>query len=228
MLIVLSGKKQAGKNSIANFLAGEYLLQNGQITGYSLDKEKTELILSNDPAECNVKIYSFAQILKTLCVELFELRPEQVFGSDEDKNTLTGFKWEAMPLYSNLDFVTKTHNYLDKKGYMTAREFMQILGTDVMRKIYGPIWVNYLKRQIAQENMPLGIVCDCRFPNEVEAFKDEFIIRLTRAPFKDSHPGENALDNYPFVNVLDNANMTYEEQNYHVFQMVKGVLGWNE
>jgi len=228
MLIVLSGKKQAGKNSIANFLAGEYLRQKGQITGFSLDKEKTELVLSNEPQEINVKIYSFADALKVMCVEFFELRPEQVYGSDQDKNTMTPFKWEDMPLYSNFDIVSKNLQFLDKKGQMTAREFMQVLGTDIMRKIYGPIWVNFLKKQIAEENMDLGIICDCRFPNEVEAFKEDFVIRLTRAPFQDSHPGENALDNHPFQNVLDNANMTYEEQNYHVFQMVKEALGWEE
>lgn len=229
MLIALSGKKQAGKTSIANFLAGEYLRQKGQITGYVLDKETSTISLSNEPEECGVNIYSFANSLKMMCVNFFGLEPNQVFGTDADKNTLTHIKWENIPLYTPQDLKNTQINelpYFDKTGYMTAREFMQILGTDVMRRIYEPIWVNSLLSQIKEENFDLAIIADCRYPNEVEALKDHFIIRLTRAPFKDSHSGENALDNYSFENVLDNANMEYDEQNYHVYQMVKDKLGW--
>lgn len=228
MLIALSGKKQAGKTSIANFLAGEYLRQKGQISGYVLDKETSTLTLSNEPKECGVNIYSFAHNLKIMCVNFFGLEPQQVFGTDADKNTLTHIKWEDMPLYTNNQVKSEggVYQYINKTGNMTAREFMQILGTDIMRKIYEPIWVNSLLAQIKEENFDLAIIADCRYPNEVEALKDEFIIRLTRAPFQDTHSGENALDNYSFENILDNANMGYEEQNYYAYQMVKDKLGW--
>ena len=51
---------------------------------------------------------------------------------------------------------------LDKKRYMSPREFQQILGTDIVRKLDSNAWVSYLHEQ--EGNF---IISDCRFGNEM-------------------------------------------------------------
>ena len=53
-----------------------------------------------------------------------------------------------MPIAINSTLMKKIVKAADSKrsfawkaGPMTSREFMQFLGTDVMRKIYQPVWV---------------------------------------------------------------------------------------
>lgn len=98
---------------------------------------------------------------------------------------------------------------------MTSRELLQYFGTDVMRKMYENVWVDYAVKTITREKSNLAIVADVRFPNEVEAIKNAGgkVIRLTREFAEDSHSSENALDkeNYDWSNfdyVVNNTDMT--------------------
>lgn len=63
-----------------------------------------------------IKHYSFAGALKEICNGLFDLDNAQCYGTDQEKNTLTWFRWQDMPGYEG-----------DEEGRMTAREFMQFL-----------------------------------------------------------------------------------------------------
>ena len=101
-----------------------------------------------------------------------------------------------------------------REGEMTAREFMQFLGTDVMRKIHPNVWTNACLNKIKKEDSKLSIVADVRFPNEVEAINKAGgkVIRLERDVHQDKHDSETALDvdNYNHSNfwrVLDNRNI---------------------
>jgi hypothetical protein len=49
------------------------------------------------PSSSESKVYSFADSLKQVCVDVLGLRPEQCYGTDEQKNSLTQFKWEKLP-----------------------------------------------------------------------------------------------------------------------------------
>ena len=91
---------------------------------------------------------------------------------------------------------------------MTAREFMQFFGTDIMREMYEPIWVNGCIKKIQQEQSGLAIIADVRFPNEAEAIEQAGgkLVRLTRQVFEDSHSSEVALDDYPFTDYIENSN----------------------
>ena len=76
----------------------------------------------------------------------------------------------------------------------------------------------------------MAIVCDVRFPNEVEAIQKAGgkVLRLLRDVYEgqDQHSSETALDDYPlekFDWVLDNKELTVAEQNDAVFQLLKEI-----
>ena len=89
---------------------------------------------------------------------------------------------------------------------MTAREFMQFFGTDVMRKMYEPIWVKSCIKKIQQEQSELAIIADVRFPNEAKVIEEAggTVLRIKRNTKKDDHISESSLDNYTFTNYIEN------------------------
>ena len=149
-----------------------------------------------------IKLYSFADHLKWICVKLFDIPHECVWGTDEQKNQhQSHLLWQNMPCL-------EIFNNPNKRGPMTAREFMQFFGTDIMREMYEPIWVNACIKKIQQEQSGLAIIADVRFPNEAEAIEQAGgkLVRLTRQVFEDSHSSEVALDDYPFTDFIENSN----------------------
>jgi len=155
------------------------------------------------------KIYNFADPLKQdICINILGLSHEQCYGSDLDKNTLTHIQWGG--------------------HYLTAREVMQVVGTDILRTMYNNVWVNATINKIMREHLDLAIIADCRFPNEVESIKSAggLVIKLNRNPHNSDHASEIALDanNYPQSNfdlVLNNNIMTIDEQNNEVYNFLK-------
>lgn len=212
-ILGISGRKQSGKNTTANILHGTILKELGNIEDWSIGSNG-ELMVETDQgwgefditrkddafaeyAEYNmwpyVKLYSFADELKRICVELFCIPDECVYGTDEQKN-----KPQEHLLWENICD--------DRDGPMTAREFMQFFGTDICRKMYEPIWVNSCIRKIQKEQSGLAIIADVRFPNEAKAIEEAngTLIRLTRQVIEDNHSSEVALDDYPFTDYIDN------------------------
>lgn len=155
------------------------------------------------------KIYNFADPLKQdICINILGLSHEQCYGSDLDKNTLTHIQWGG--------------------HYLTAREVMQVVGTDILRTMYNNVWVNATINKIMREHLDWAIIADCRFPNEVESIKSAggLVIKLNRNPHNSDHASEIALDanNYPQSNfdlVLNNNIMTIDEQNNEVYNFLK-------
>lgn len=105
-----------------------------------------------------------------------------------------------------------------REGEMTAREFMQFFGTDIMRKIHINVWANACINKIIKEDSSLAIVADVRFPNEVEAINKAGgkVLRLERNIHDDKHDSETALDadNYDhsnFWHVFDNREIDIGE-----------------
>jgi len=163
-----------------------------------------------------IKNYSFADPLKVICHSLFGLTKEQCWGTDEQKNTPTALRWENMPGIlsdkTNINVIEEYLPLLDIKyhtpGPMTARELLQFFGTNIMRKMYAPVWVNATINKIKQEGSLRSVISDVRFPDEADAIKKAGgkLIKLTRSVSKDSHPSETALDNYTnFDYVIDNS-----------------------
>lgn len=235
MIIGFSGKKQSGKNTSGNFIASVFLTNMGIADSVRLnDRGEIEVsdLLGNksyagvfDPNKQvgtdyilkqvseklspQIKLYSFADPLKQdICVNMLGLEHEQCYGSDEAKNSPTSIKWEDMPCSND-----------KKSGFMTAREVMEFIGTDIFRKIKQNIWVDATINRINRDKSQLAIITDCRFPNEVASIKNAggIVVRLTRSPFTSAHLSENILnpENYDWSNfdyVLDNAEMSIYDQ----------------
>ena len=172
-----------------------------------------------------VKAYNFADSLKDMCINLFGFTYEQAYGTNDQKNQLQEhLLWENMPgVISKSDaFYLENGGHLPltihDPGPMTAREFMQFFGTDIMRKIHNNVWANACINKITKEGSDLAIIADVRFPNEVEAIKKVGgkVLRLERNVHEDDHDSETALDvdNYDhsnFWHVLDNREMTIQD-----------------
>jgi hypothetical protein len=161
----------------------------------------------------NTKIYNFADPLKNLCIDILGLEYRQCYGSDEDKNQLVNCYWDNKQL--------------------TAREVLQIVGTDMFRNMQNHVWSNATIRQILRDQPDIAIIADCRFPNEVTAIKNVggIVIKLSRNPHHSEHTSEIALDpdRYDqslFDLVIDNDNMTITEQNKAIYEFLhfRGIL----
>lgn len=160
------------------------------------------------------KIYNFADPLKQdICINILGLSSDQCYGSDDHKNTLTECYWDNKRL--------------------SAREVMQFVGTNVFRQMKQNVWASATINKIRNDDPPIAIIADCRFPNEVEAIKNAggLVIKLTRNPFNSDHESETALDpeNYPIENfslVVNNDSLSIKEQNEIIrnFLIKNGVL----
>lgn len=189
-ILALSGKKGGGKNTLASFISSYY---QRNIAGRGSKFEEL----------------SFADDIKSFCIDVLGLRRSQCYGSDEEKNTLTPYKWENTPMGANVG------------NYLTAREVMQIFGTECVRNWFGNVWAESTIRKIRRKALDFAIITDNRFPNETETVLGQsqgYIIRLTRSPHSgDTHVSETALDDFdwerPNCFVLDNAHMSIDEQN---------------
>lgn len=162
----------------------------------------------------SAKIYNFADPLKQdICINILGLTKEQCYGTDEQKNELVNCYWDNKQL--------------------SAREVMQMVGTDMFRAMQRNVWSDATIRKIVSEKPPLALVADCRFPNEVDAIKKAggLVIKLNRNPYNSNHASEIALDEHlynrsNFDLVIDNQNLSIDQQNQIIYDFLKnkGVL----
>ena len=203
-ILGFAGKKQSGKNTCCNFLQmlkfHEYgvcknasLNEQGQILVSDLFGEKvsgsdwipiteeyvdiSQLLESFRPC----KIYAFADVLKEFAVDVLGLEYNQVYGTNEEKNSPTHLLWENMPTGNN-------------KGPMTGREILQYFGSDICRKMYENIWFDACIRRIRKDKPELALISDVRFPNEIKGVQNEggVVFGLPRdiVNGKDTHSSE--------------------------------------
>lgn len=249
-IIGFSGRKQSGKNTCANVIIGWEMLSlgiarnfkitdSGQIWVSDILGEEVNAgifdVTSSDQSMVNflranldhfAKLYSFADLLKkSVCMDILGLTREQCYGTDEQKNTDTNISWSSLPFYDD-----KTEN-----KNMTAREVMQVVGTDFFRELYPNVWADATIRKIQENGPHIAIIADCRFPNEVEAIQNAGgkVVRLTRnSEDEDAHISETALDkeNFDwnkFDVIIKNDDMSVGEQNKKLYDQLKE-WGWLE
>ena len=239
-ILGFAGKKQSGKNTCCNFLQmlkfHEYgvcknasLNEQGQILVSDLFGEKvsgsdwiplteeyvdiSQLLESFRPC----KIYAFADVLKEFAVDVLGLEYNQVYGTNEEKNSPTHLLWENMPTGNN-------------KGPMTGREVLQYFGSDICRKMYENIWFDACIRRIRKDNPELALISDVRFPNEITGVQKEggIVFGLPRdiVNGKDTHSSEQvdlSLCDYilPEGNIDTTTKALYKiitENNIHPFR----------
>lgn len=254
-IVALCGKAQSGKTTLSNFLHGHEMKRHEVIEKFSIsqlgqlvvnatyydesgreydDMGILDLQQRNDEFYQYasrriwpfIRGYNFADSLKELCVMLFNIPPECVYGTDAQKNQIQEhLLWENMPgvitdtEFYNADmenkYVSMAKDVISKMtfhspGPMTAREFMQYLGTDIMRKIYEPVWVENCFRRIEEDAPEIAVIGDCRFLNEINyvKYKGGFVIRLTRSLHNSKHKSENDADSYEGYNgIIDTQNL---------------------
>lgn len=257
LILGISGKKQSGKSTVGNFILSLYLAKLNLCEKILMD-EDGQLIVSDFAGDASfegifnvndllykttdnriiqtlnflsskIKLYSFADILKNdICINILGLTYEQCYGTDDTKNSLTQIRWENMPGY-DISW-TRTSDY-DSSGFMTARQVMQFIGTDIFRKMKNNVWVQSTLNKIIKEKPELAVITDCRFPNEVESIKnvDGKVIRLTRTPFESSHISETILDQdkydwSKFDFIIDNRETSLLEQFTQVKKLLEEIL----
>lgn len=193
--------------------------QSGKSTSGDYIKD---LIYSIEPTT-TVKTYSFADPLKRdICINLLGLTEQQCYGSDEDKNTVTTICWEDMLGYNG-----------NLKGFMTAREVMEYVGTKIFRKMKNDIWVTATLKKIQNDKPDIALLLDNRFPNEVDPILDigGYVVRLTRNPFNSISEPECALDpdKYDWTKfscIIDNYSCDIDQKNYLIkrFLIKQGII----
>jgi hypothetical protein len=277
IVLGVSGKKQSGKGSLTN-----YLLRNAQEL-FAPDPDAIARDMMGNPfPHIDAKQYSMADPLKKVCIEMLGLSHEQCYGTNEEKNSLTQYKWENMPFYHKYlkDAEEKNHKHkadilrqlnevnwqqkyahlpaserlrwwdqpevaeLRRKsnetpfkapvGYMTAREIIQTMGTEVLRQMHPDVHIQAFERIVLSEGFRVAICDDLRFPNEFHQIKamGGIVIRLTRCVFpEDTHVSETSLDQDKFDwklfdAVIDNKDLTVDETNVKAVEFLrnKGVL----
>lgn len=209
IIIAISGRKNAGKNTLATFLSDYYCKKY-----YTGTLNKSEVVF-----QC-----AFADKLKEFCMDTLGLEWRQCSGSDEDKSSPTKYLWDNTSDNLRWKFAKRYDSFVIKKrsGPMSGREVMQVFGTELIRETFGNVWAKATIRGIKRKGKSLSIIDDNRFPNEIDVVLSEprgHIIRLMRSPFgmKDGHASESSLDHYEWNRercyVLDNRDMNIEEQN---------------
>lgn len=242
LTIIISGKKQSGKSSLAKYILTWYLNQKHSVVNkWTLDSkdqvcENGEIYLDIDNSNSeaskslarlySVQIFGFADPLKKFCIDTLGLSYRQCYGSDQDKNSPTHIVWETIPAEVRADFCKKAKKL--PTGNMTVREVLQVFGTNICRKMDPACWARSTYSVIGERKNQLSIICDARFPNEITMGTENGAkaIRLQRKLFDDTIESEVALDGFPsgeYDLVVDNQNMTRQEKEKYVSQYL---LNW--
>ena len=139
------GKKGVGKNYVANVVSR---------------------VISGEEGPGSVEQGALADPIKDFLSSVLEVEDSWLRGTDAEKNTLTKYYWEGLP-----EYIREAN--LGKVGSMTARELMQVFGTEVCRRCFGDdVWTRALRRRIDRSRASWFLVTDVRFPNELEAIKE--------------------------------------------------------
>jgi len=261
-IIAFAGKKQSGKNTCCNFITALKLIENGvckssrinedgeiEVTDIFGESGNKKWMLFKKPyvnapqvlKDLNkVRIYGFADALKDLVIDIFNLPREKVYGSDADKMTETYLRWENMPgVVTNkklFDSITKKclgpnmpkshqdENFLlvyHEPGPMAIRDILQFVGTEIFRKMYQPVWLEVLFRRIKEDNPELALIYDARFDNELISVDRAggIVVGLKKDIFKskDLHKSEEINFNLCHK-VVENGSMTFDEQFRAVYE----------
>lgn len=255
-IIAFFGSKGSGKTSAGLFVYGAYMHSLKLIEGGYCVKEDglhiTDLFGDHeyfcgrfDPYRNNptmkeflannidpyIKLYSFADDLKSFCINILGLKWEQCYGTNEEKDSLTHLKWQDMPnivtelnANKNEDIFCPKPMVFYKSGQMTGREVMQYFGTNIVRKMYGPAWAKSTIRRIKEEQPILAVITDGRFQDELDEVKSAGgkCIKLLRHPFEDEHDSEKiSIKDEDFDAIIDNSKMTLDEQNDELIKVLE-------
>lgn len=245
IIIAVSGKKQSGKSSLCEYFKYSYAIK-GTLCRV-IQKNNGDIEIPFEPDQYSesyhdrlrqIKVYNFADKLKEILVDVFGLSNDQVYGTDEQKNTFTNIKWDTMSNEIRIKYSNKNDSSflpILRNGYMTAREVMQVYGTDICRKMFfDTIWVDACLRKIEKENPKIALIADMRFRSELSPIISAggYIIRLAKKVSEDNHESEIDLDCVDWTAfgskacVIINDDMTINQKNkaaiYYFNEIING------
>lgn len=145
-IIGLLGKAGSGKTTCARYLADRY----------------------------GARTFSFAEPLKYMAIDIMAFSPDQVWGSQENKDRV------------------------DHRYGMSFRHFAQCLGSSARTHLGDNIWVNATLDKIKRCGEQLCVVDDVRYPNESKAIYEMggHVIKLIclDLPGESDHESEISVD----------------------------------
>lgn len=245
------GRKRSGKDSAANYFVGRLLVKNEIIERFDIDDDGLLLVNNHTPdgqtgmgvldlqrrdpgfvAFCSemiwpiVRTYHFADELKMICMNLYDLTPDQCYGSSEDKESESRLTWGDFSSFIKKNQIPKGKSAEDK---LTAREVLQTV-SDILKKIKSTCWSDCVLEAIKNNYSTYSIIADVRYDFEVKAIKDAGgkVIAFNRTISQDEHASElglDGVDNSLFDAIIDNQNMTIQEKNNELDRILQS-WGW--
>ena len=157
-----------------------------------------------------VRRVSFADKLKTVCMDMFGLSSEQCYGTKKQKETV------------------------DPRYGRTPREIMQEVG-DKMRQIVPSIWVDTLFYSTIPQEVAKGYDClvisDVRYPNEADKIHEVggVVVKVVRdaggVDVGTSHPSETSMLDYTGYDFLIENNSSFEDYFKKIDTMMEEIDG---
>ena len=237
IIILIAGHKQGGKNTLANNIAADFLNHTMVRFGGYLYKVNAagDLIVEEEEygsqtlsietgiadestiMAFGIRSMAFATPLKQFCINVLGLTQEQCYGSDKEKDSYTTLDWQDQPFWTRVKYARSwaTHKaihwpfklFYPRLGSMTAREVMQVFGTDMIRRMLPLAWVDAGLRMAVSVPEKVVLITDCRFENEVTAadhiappLGTSYKVRVMRDPHAGKpgrHVSETAIDLVP-------------------------------
>lgn len=184
IIVLISGKKMNGKDTLADFMR----------------------------QEVNSRKFSFAEPLKRMAGELFDLSDDQLYSQDHKE-------------------------IIDDRYDKSPRDIMKEFGAK-MREIYPDIWVmntyNNIKKEFELDFIEFAFISDCRYQNEIKVIEREaaklgiqvlkFRINRPSLPNDDPHPSETDLDKYKDWDEKITNNKTLEDLQKKAIKLVNKYL----
>jgi hypothetical protein len=154
----------------------------------------------------NVDEIAFADPIKRFTIDCFGLTTEQCYGTSGERESAATISWENISDKYKPDCV---------KGFMSVREVLQYVGTNVLRGFYHDIWAHAGKTAAERSNKKIIVFTDTRFPNEIQKLRSLATsnIRVTTVRMEretgrvDNHESETALDKYNQFEYIINNNL---------------------
>jgi len=233
--ITLAGKKQVGKDTSAQYI-------KSLLTSPKTMKQANgcmDAIFKPFREEERVHIVHFADALKQACSIIFGI-PLEDMETETGKQKLTHLVWPEAYTHGFGDGGIRkdgvestadvwvpytfsgplswhhsgTHQGNDIRKFMTVREVLQFVGTNLFRNQLDPdVWVQSVYRKKYRDD-DIVIVADCRFPNECDfAKKQGILISVERETglATDGHVSETALDSYTNYDYVIDNNGSFDE-----------------
>lgn len=217
--ITLAGKKQTGKDTSAQYI--KHVLKGKR-----------------------VHVVHFADALKKACSEIFGI-PLEDMETEIGKQRVTDVAWpfpyehgfgDAELRVDGIESKTQvwvpythngplswhhpqTHQGAEGPSYMTVREILQFVGTNLFRNQMDPdVWVKSVYRKRYRDD-DIVVVADCRFPNEAEFARERgLLIGVQRETGLacDGHASETALDRYSDYHYTIDNNGSFMDLHQHL------------